>query len=251
VFFGTDVAALADRIAYIATMFLTGQAFQVVATAETPSLGYLTMIDHFLVGSNIFIYILLVVSVFITLYSSGVNFHGDKLEEGDPGDWVNIICLMIFGFIYTVFCISWAVYARFVSIPTEVSKLLASPLKLSSVGLVYMLTYLDDSVPYQSTIRSISPRSLYRGGVLKIKSTDIQDQITRIICKQIRDGKAIIKYLNKVRLSKALTTFREVGRVRNPHWKVYDIEKKYAWLAGKGKRNSPKHSERDGRIVYI
>jgi hypothetical protein len=65
IFFGIDNYDLADRLTYIETMFLTGQFFQVVAQNETPSLGYLTMMDYFLVTGSFFIYVQLIFATFI------------------------------------------------------------------------------------------------------------------------------------------------------------------------------------------
>jgi len=136
-FFGITNDELADRLIYIATMFLTGQAFQVVATTETPSLGYLTMIDYFLVIGNCFIYLQFFFAVLIRFYCN----------TDEPTDSVNLVCLAISTTIYLCFSLSWTLWARLISIPAEMAKQNATQLDLDSLGFVYILTYTETDDP--------------------------------------------------------------------------------------------------------
>jgi len=136
-FFGISNDDLADRLIYIATMFLTGQAFQVVATNETPSLGYLTMIDYFLVIGNCFIYLQFFFAVLI-------NF---QCNSNEPTDSVNLACLAISTTTYLCFSLCWTLWSRLVSIPAEMAKQNATQLDLDSEGFVYILTYAETDDP--------------------------------------------------------------------------------------------------------
>jgi len=244
VFFGTYVTDLGGRVAYIATMFLTGQAFQVVATTETPSLGYLTMLDHFLVGSNIFIWLQLFVAVFVTLCASGKDLQGYTLEEGSPGDSINIICLFISTIFYIIFVVAWSLYAYFVSIPTEKSKLLSTPLKIPCRGFLYVLTYLDNHTP---ELRESTSRRETESESLDC----LQEKITRIVRKNVAHGKSVIQSLTNSKLATAVQSFKDFGCVMTPPWKVDNMEKKRAKTDSKRQRKKSKQDEMRKEIVYV
>jgi len=229
---------IADRLNYIATMFLTGQAFQVVATSETPSLGYLTMIDYFLVIGNIFIYLQFVLATFVNI----------RCTRSNPTDAVNMSCLTVSAGLYAVFTFSWILWARFVSIPKELTKLNATQLDLYSSGFVYILTYLDICDVYdcdEFSLANVSKRSLdqmqeqrvedlsnmdeitqmdqgFRAQLVVLNKKDLK--ITQIVGKRVEDEAAIFQMLSGNDLKSALN-LAQPGQVQHAKWKQKNMDR--------------------------
>jgi len=235
-FFGINNDQLADRLGYIATMFLTGQAFQVVATSETPSLGYLTIIDYFLVVGNVFIYLQFGFATIIRFFASPLDEDDSDLvvdDEDDfsdinpsPSDPINVICFAISSGMYFIFICIWFGYARFYSIPMECFKLNASDLNIASRGFVYILTYKDsedDKLANNKERGSIM--ALSKGLATKTAS------ITKIVGKRVEDSAPVYRVLSgrdlknaiKARDNNLLPSF-----VQNPSWKTENIDHKNA-----------------------
>jgi len=231
---------IADRLNYIATMFLTGQAFQMVASSETPSLGYLSMIDYFLVIGNLFIYIQFAVAIFINFRSS----------QSHPKDIVNLSCLGISAGLYTIFIIGWIIWARVISIPTEATKLNATKLDLYSEGFIYIITYLkacDGSkgehhftLPsYQAMLGDGLEESFVQGGTEQIMfpkksprgklatKNRKKTKISQIVGKRIDDDGHIFQALSGRNLIDAIERRRsQLGNMmQHPIWKEKDTYK--------------------------
>lgn len=239
-FFGIANDDIADRLNYIATMFLTGQAFQMVATNETPSLGYLSMIDYFLVIGNLFIYMQFVVAIF-------VNFESSRSHSTDI---VNLSCLAISAGLYAAFTIGWIIWARLISIPKEATKLNATQLDLYSEGFIYILTYLDEcdgsdgellySVPpspgsrTSSFRQSLSPvvteeivfsQESVHGKLAALNKKTLK--ITQIVGKRIDDDACIFQILSGTNLLDAIDGRKsQVGIImQHPIWKRKDMNR--------------------------
>jgi len=231
-FFGIANDDIADRLNYIATMFLTGQAFQMVATNETPSLGYLSMIDYFLVIGNLFIYIQFVVAIFI-------NFESSRSHANDP---VNLSCLAISAGLYAAFTIGWIIWARVVSIPKEATKLNATQLDLYSEGFIYILTYFDvadgsgDDHLYvvPPSRESISPivteeivfsRESVHGKLAALNKKTLK--ITEIVGKRIDDDASIFQILSGTNLLDTIEGKKsQIGDImQHPIWKSKDMNR--------------------------
>jgi len=235
-FFGIDNHELADRLSYIATMFLTGQAFQVVATNETPSLGYLTVIDYFLVVGNVFIYLQFVFATIIRFFATDmdeedINAGDDEDDYSDvnpsPSDPINLICLFISSGMYFCFICIWFAYARFYSIPREFLKLNASDLSIASRGFVYILTY-KDSEDEKLKSSSNAPVSMTSFSNLLIDKTAL---ITQIVGKRIEDSPPEYRILSGKNLKKAIEARHQAqlpSFVQEPSWKKVNIDEKNA-----------------------
>jgi len=249
-FFGIDNDLLAERLGYIATMFLTGQAFQVVATSETPSLGYLTIIDYFLVVGNVFIYLQFVFATIIRFTASDMD-DGDVNQDDEdgfseinpsPADPINIICLLISSGMYLVFICIWFAYARFYSIPREFCKLNASELNIASQGYVYILTYKDSEGIQKSNQNTPMSMISLSKGVLTGK-TDI---ITHVVGKKQEDGAPVYRVLSGENLKNAIKARNQnqlPSFVQEPSWKMVDInEKNIKKKIKKSKREMEKKS---------
>jgi len=250
---------IADRLNYIATMFLTGQAFQMVATSETPSLGYLSMIDYFLVIGNLFIYIQFAVAIFINFRSS----------QSHPNDIVNLSCLGISAGLYAIFTVGWIIWARVISIPTEATKLNATMLDLYSEGFIYIITYLKacdgskgehrftlpsdqamlgdrlgESLTQGGTEQIMFPEQSIQGKLATMKRKKLK--ITQIVGKRIDDGGSIFQNLSGTNLIDAIERRKaQLGNMmQNPIWKEKNI---YQIKAKKMRSRSRRESRRSLR----
>jgi len=251
-FFGIDNNQLAERLGYIATMFLTGQAFQVVATSETPSLGYLTLIDYFLVIGNVFIYLQFGFATLIRFLATPmeeldeVQVDKEENEEDDeedvsdinpnPSDPINVICFIISSGLYLIFILTWFGYARFVSIPREFYKLNASDLNLASRDFVYILTYKDEEKNLK-TSKSVRPSMM-------CVSENLADKlIVEIVGKRIEDSPPEYRVLSGKNLQSAIRA-RNNNQLpsfeQDPIWRMVNIDEKNA-------KKKVKKSDRMGR----
>jgi len=231
-FFGIDNHLLAERLGYIATMFLTGQAFQVVATSETPSLGYLTIIDYFLVVGNVFIYLQFVFATIIRFCASPMD-DSDTVQDDEedfseinpsPSDPINVICLIISSGLYLTFIITWFCYARFVSIPREFCKLNASDLNLASRGFVYILTYKDEDDKLKAN--NNAPAS-----IMSVSQGLTENLITEVVGKRIEDSAPEYRILSGHSLHSAIQA-RNNNQLpsfeQDPIWMMVNIDEKNA-----------------------
>jgi len=250
-FFGIDNDQLAERLGYIATMFLTGQAFQVVATSETPSLGYLTIIDYFLVVGNVFIYLQFGFATIIRFFASDMD-DGDVNQDDEedfseinpsPTDPINIICLFISSGMYLMFICIWFAYARFYSIPREFCKLNASDLNIESRGYVYILTYKDsEDQKLKNKNAPMSMTSLSKGVL-----TERTEIITQVVGKMQDDGAPVYRVLSGQNLKNAIKARHQnplPSFVQEPVWKMVNIdEKNMKKQMRKSKREMEKKSQ--------
>jgi len=53
--FGCSIGDTGDRLAISTTMFLAAVAYQVYVGTLLPKLSYMTFVDHYILGSNVFI----------------------------------------------------------------------------------------------------------------------------------------------------------------------------------------------------
>ena len=105
--FGIINTASSSRLAVACTVLLAGIAFQLSINSLLPKVSYLTIMDKYLVGSNVYIAISIIIISIEAYYVNFIVKTNTTPPGKPPGKWLTDYELIVLGGSLTLFHIIW------------------------------------------------------------------------------------------------------------------------------------------------